>query len=64
MGASEDYAMTVVPIRRSVVFWEASEVCLWLEALQFDSQASRITSRDRNNVIIILLMMDCTFSSI
>lgn len=37
---NEDYAVTIIPIKRSVVFWEASEVRRWFEALQFDSQVS------------------------
>lgn len=33
-----DFEVTVIPITRSMIFWEASEVCKWLEHLQFDQQ--------------------------
>lgn len=36
----QDHTVMVIPITRSVVFWEASEVCRWFEALRFDAQAS------------------------
>ncbi|CAM9806022.1 unnamed protein product [Scytosiphon promiscuus] len=33
-----DPAVSVIPITRSLIFWESSEVCRWLEALQFDGK--------------------------
>ncbi|CAM9935322.1 unnamed protein product, partial [Ectocarpus sp. 12 AP-2014] len=33
-----DFAATVIPITRSLIFWECTEVRRWLEALQFDAQ--------------------------
>jgi len=36
-----DYAATVIPITRSMIFWEPSEVCKWLEHLEFDAQVRR-----------------------
>lgn len=35
-----DPAVSVIPITRSLIFWESSEVCRWLEALQFDGQVT------------------------
>lgn len=35
-----DFSVTVIPITRSMIFWEASEVCKWLEHLQLDQQVS------------------------
>lgn len=40
MDDTADYAVSIIPIKRSVIFWEASEVCGWFEALQFDAQVS------------------------
>ncbi|CAM9769544.1 unnamed protein product, partial [Laminaria digitata] len=37
----------VIPIKRSVVFWETSEVCRWFEALQFDAQTISDTYKKR-----------------
>lgn len=36
--SQQDMAVEVIPVRRSVIFWESSEVCRWFEALQFDAQ--------------------------
>ncbi|CAM9345567.1 unnamed protein product, partial [Ectocarpus sp. 6 AP-2014] len=33
-----DFAATIIPITRSLIFWECTEVRRWLEALQFDAQ--------------------------
>ncbi|CAB1113702.1 unnamed protein product [Ectocarpus sp. CCAP 1310/34] len=33
-----DFAATVIPITRSLIFWECTEVRRWLEALQFGAQ--------------------------
>lgn len=35
-----DFSLTVIPITRSMIFWEASEVCKWLEHLSFDQQVN------------------------
>lgn len=40
MKHDQDYAVMVIPIKRSLVFWETSEVCRYFEALRFDAQAS------------------------
>ena len=40
MNRDQDHAVMVIPIKRSLVFWEATEVCRFFEALRFDSQAS------------------------
>lgn len=37
-----DYAATVIPITRSMIFWEPSEVCKWLEHLDFDAQVRAV----------------------
>ena len=47
MAHDQDYAVMVIPIKRSLVFWEASEVCRFFEALRFDAQASFETPYER-----------------
>lgn len=44
-----DFTVTVVPVTRSMIFWEASEVCKWLEALQLGAQVwVRLGERERS----------------
>lgn len=38
-----DFAATIIPITRSLIFWECTEVRRWLEALQFDAQVCMFT---------------------
>lgn len=42
-----DFEVTGIPVTRSMIFWEASEVCKWLDHLQFDQQVKGCLVEER-----------------